>query len=426
MEHTVYGQTDVGQKRDHNEDTFVVDEELGAYIVCDGMGGHAAGEVASELASKHTLAYLQEHKDVIARFGESADANDDVVKLLRRAIERASLEVYTQARSDEGRAGMGCTLTMVLVVDNGKKGIMGHVGDSRLYMRRSGELHQLSDDHSYVAEMVRRGMLTEEQAKNSPYGNVITRAIGIQNTVQVDTLVFDLLPGDLLLLCSDGLCGYFEDEPEKLCDLINGAGTDLAPMAQTLIDAANAAGGKDNITTVLVEVAGAEDASEARTTEVNLRLDTLRYIDLFKHLNMKELVMVLDAFEKLDVEAGTVLVREGETSDGLFIVLDGECAVTRGAKEIATLNAGAHFGEMALLNQRPRSATVTASKRTNILRMNREPFNRTLKKDPVLGVKFLWTFAQVLALRLDDIHRQHEIDALRAPDTIKMRADKLD
>ncbi|MCP4502636.1 MAG: cyclic nucleotide-binding domain-containing protein [Deltaproteobacteria bacterium] len=426
MKTLAFGQTDVGRKRAHNEDTFIIDDDVGAYIVCDGMGGAAAGEVAAEMASTLTLDYLRENIDTISRFGKSPEDNDDVVNLLRQAIEKASYAVHTRAMTEEGKAGMGCTLTMVLVVQGGKRAILGHVGDSRLYMRRNDELHQLSDDHSYVAEMVRRGMLSKEQAKSSPYGNVITRAIGIQNSVQVDTLVFDLLPRDTLLLCSDGLCGYYEENPQGIYDVMSKSDS-LTAMAADLIAAANDAGGKDNVTTLLISVEGdAKDTSQERTTEVNLRLDTLRYIDLFKHLNMKEMVVVLEVFKKLDVEKGTVLIREGETTDGLFVLLDGECSVYRAGKELATIRAGSHFGEMALLNQRPRSATVTATKRTQILRMDRGPFDLTLKRNPELGVKFLWTFAQVLALRLDENHRQNELNSLRAPDTVKMTTRDID
>jgi serine/threonine protein phosphatase PrpC len=397
---TAVGCTDVGRKRGHNEDHIVVDDELGLYLVADGMGGHAGGEVASQMASAAVVRWVKENRKRITSFDDTGAARDLLLKLVEEAIQLATREVHTFARSPEGKAGMGTTLTLVLVVQN--IGVMGHVGDSRLYMRRGGRTFQLSEDHTYVNEMVRRGMTTLEAAKNGPYANVITRAVGIQPTVRADTLLFDILPGDTLLLCSDGLSRHI-DNVDELGDLLDA---DHVPsLPKRLVDIANERGGIDNISTVVLRATG-EDGDDVgdvtRTTEVNLKLDTLRHVVIFRHLDMGELCKVLSIVRAVDVEEGEVVIAEGETSDALYAILDGKMEVSRADTPIRSLVRGEHFGEMALFNDRPRSATVKAISHGRLLVMERGRFNDLVKKEPQLGVKLLWCFAQVLSLRLDD------------------------
>ena len=181
---------------------------------------------------------------------------------------------------------------MLLVV--GDKGVMGHVGDSRLYLTRNGQLHQLSEDHSYVTEMIKRGNMTREEARASPFGNVITRAVGIQESVQVDSLIMDILPGDTYLLCSDGLSSYMDD-PNEMAKYMGRE--DLEASTTKFVELANQRGGSDNITVVMVRgVPSPEEAveQEQRAQDVFHQLDVLRQISLFRHLNYKELVKVLN------------------------------------------------------------------------------------------------------------------------------------
>jgi len=404
MQIVAHGQTDVGKKRTHNEDYVLVREEPHLFIVCDGMGGHAGGEVASELAARTVLDAVMAQRDLFTRATDRPEDRERIAAVVRKAVEDASHTVFARATSEHGKAGMGTTLTMLLVV--GARGVMAHVGDSRLFMVRDGKLHQLSEDHSYVAEMVKRGMLTPERAKDGPYSNVITRAVGIQASVQVDLLPFDVLAGDTYLLCSDGLHRYFEDESE-LVRLLSNDNVETLPAQ--LIALANERGGKDNITAVVVRAerdAEHADVDDARSTEVNLRLDTLRYVSLFRHLTMKELVRVLDCFRVVRCTRKEKIIAEGEGGRSLYVLLEGELVVTRGGKDIATLHPGEHFGEMSLLNSRPRSATVRSKGDSRLLLMDQQAFEELIKVDPVLGVKFLWTFAQVLSLRLDNANEE--------------------
>jgi serine/threonine protein phosphatase PrpC len=401
-----FGQTDVGQKRDHNEDYLLMEPDLGVYVVCDGMGGHAAGEVASEHAAKTVQRVVAEQSAAVEAFKEkdTPETRERLISLVESAVQKSCSEIFQMATADSGKAGMGTTLIMMLVV--GDKGLMGHVGDSRLYMVRQGQIHQLSEDHSYCTEMIKRGKMTREQARNSPYANVITRAVGIQESVQVDTLLFDILPGDTFLLCSDGLHGYTED-PNELAEMLTVDNTEGIP--KSLIDTANQRGGKDNITALIVRgVSDADDQAleEERAKEVNLKLETLKKIPLFRYLTYQELVKVLNITYLETYEAGTQIVKEGDSGEELYIVLAGKVAVSAGGQEIVDLHPGVHFGEMALVDQSPRSATITAKEPTRLLVVQRRSFYTLIRKEPVLAVKLLWSFVQVLSRRLRETNEQ--------------------
>lgn len=401
------GKTDVGQKRDHNEDMILVDPSLNLYMVCDGMGGHAAGEVASQHAVRTVQRVLRDQRSVFDDFGKRGDVGDvreRVVQLLESAVNQACSEIYGMATADSGKAGMGTTLVLMMVANG--KGMMAHVGDSRIYMVRQGQIHQLTEDHSYTSEMVKRGKMSREQARLSPYANVITRAVGIQKSVQVDTLVFDIIPGDTFLLCSDGLHSYTED-PNELAELLAEAEFEKIPVK--LVEQANARGGKDNISAVVLRAIGdPEDKAleEQRATEVNLKLDTLKKIPLFRYLTYQELVKVLNITAVEQHDSGTTIIKEGDSGEELYVILAGRAVVSRQGKEIVELNPGLHFGEMALVDQSPRSATVTAREATRVLVLQRRGFYTLIRKEPVLAVKLLWSFVQVLSRRLRETNEQ--------------------
>ena len=225
--------TDVGRIRSNNEDTVAADPDKGIFIVCDGMGGAAAGEVASRRAAEDSLAALQ-----------SDPLN------LERAIQLANSNVLSIARQNPGRSGMGTTL--VALVISGDQARVGHVGDSRCYRLRAGVLEQITEDHSFVAEQVRRGLLTADEAARSSMRNVITRAVGTSEHVQVDTVEWPIVEGDIYLLATDGLTREVPD-PE-IANVLSTSG-DPARSCEMLISAANSAGGRDNISCIVVRVA---------------------------------------------------------------------------------------------------------------------------------------------------------------------------
>jgi CRP-like cAMP-binding protein len=294
---------------------------------------------------------------------------------------------------------MGTTCVVLLTV--GDKGFLANVGDSRLYLARDAKLYQLSTDHNFLNEAVAQGMLSAEQAAVSPHAHVLTRAVGTQPSVCPDLLVFDILPGDTFLLCSDGLYEYTQD-PEELYSML--AVGSLKDIPGHLIRRALEGGGHDNITAVVVR-AKAEDArAHARRDSIVRGLEAMGDIELFRELTMAELVKVYSLLTETQVETGTAIIREGDPSGHLFVITDGSVTVERERAKVASLGAGAHFGEMALLNQKPRSATVTAERPTTLLQLARSDFHDLMQHEPGIATKFLWKFAQTLSLRLDDAY----------------------
>ncbi|HOU89765.1 MAG TPA: protein phosphatase 2C domain-containing protein [Polyangiaceae bacterium] len=245
---TSTGGTDIGLRRKHNEDAFLADDDLGLWVVADGMGGHAAGEVASQEAIDTVYGMVSRGKRTLSldrTFSE--DKARAAQRLLEGAVQAATYMVFAMAELDANKAGMGTTISAMMGV--GDFCVTAQVGDSRIYRIRSGCVTQLTEDHTLIAWQLKQGLITEEEARRSKHRNVITRAVGNRDYVQVDTALLELEPGDQYLLCSDGLHGYLRSE--EIPTLIEGGG---AAAVQRFIDLANQRGGKDNITAVLVEV----------------------------------------------------------------------------------------------------------------------------------------------------------------------------
>lgn len=390
-----FGQTDVGRKRQHNEDSMLVDSGLGLYIVADGMGGHAAGEVASAKAAEVVKQVVAANHNVLKELGRDPNQQSRIsaAAMIESAIQRACAEIYKIASADSTKRGMGTTFVCLAVAGN--RGVIGHVGDSRVYLVRQGQCHRLTEDHTLVAAQLKAGTITREQAATSQYRNVITRAVGIQESVQVDTLLVDLVPGDVFLLCSDGLHGYLQDEEvAPLAAAVSGR-----ELPNRLVALANERGGKDNITAVVVTVQGdgtvAQEAAEAQS-----RMEALRKIPLFRHLTYKEQTAVLSIATTRTFPAGREIVTEGQPGEELFIVIRGRVTIEKNGVEIAELRSGGHFGEMGLIDNAPRSATVRATEPTRVMVVARADLMNLMKRESILAVKMLWSFVQVLSDRL--------------------------
>jgi len=242
------GLTDVGLVRASNEDSFGYDERLGIFVVCDGMGGHAAGEVASRIAVDTVLGYFREHEPAVR---EDAYLNDAPLgaRLLAEAVKQANDAILEYAVAHKNTSGMGTTLVAARFAEDTVS--IANVGDSRIYLLRDGQLLQLTEDHSLVMEQVRRGMLTLEEAKRSSVQNIITRALGTDESTLPDLGEFPAQNGDLLLLATDGVLRHVEDD--EIRDILLQVPS-LKAACATLIEAANQGGGDDNSTCVLVRM----------------------------------------------------------------------------------------------------------------------------------------------------------------------------
>jgi protein phosphatase len=245
-----FGRTDVGRHRKGNEDAFFHDDTLRLYVVADGMGGHAAGEVASSEAVDTIHGMVRRG---LVSLGEPIDEPltepraRAACRLLEGSIQAATYLLFAIAELDPSKSGMGTTISAALAL--GDSIVTAQVGDSRIYHVRNNEARQATEDHTLIAWQVKQGLISEAEAATSPNRNVITRAVGNRDYVEVDTSVFSVEPGDRLLLCSDGLHGYLA--LTEIPELVARGGQSAV---DALIDVANSRGGKDNITALLVEL----------------------------------------------------------------------------------------------------------------------------------------------------------------------------
>ena len=242
---TSAGRTDVGVIRSGNEDNYLMVPDRGVYIVADGMGGHAAGEVASEMAVR-----------IIAReLGDLSSVSDSTAaERVRTSIMQANSAIFERTLSEQDKRGMGTTATAMVLL--GGNYLIGQVGDSRAYVLRDGALTQVTKDHSYVQEQVDAGYLSPEEARTHPYSNVITRCVGANVDVAPDVYSGALRPGDVYLLASDGLTGMIEDEDLHRMML---RAVDPQQLADELVDEANRRGGLDNVTVIVIRIDAASD-----------------------------------------------------------------------------------------------------------------------------------------------------------------------
>lgn len=245
--------TDSGMVRSHNEDSIAADAEIGLAVLADGMGGYNAGEVASGIAvamltteMKQALEVQEPHK-VDGATGESW-----AVKLVRENSVKANAAIFQTAKSQPQYAGMGTTLVVALFFDN--RMAVGHIGDSRLYRLRKDGFEQVTRDHSLLQEQIDSGMITKEQARFSQNKNLVTRAVGIDPEVETEIHVYDVEPGDIYLLCSDGLSDMVTDE--DIHSTLGALQSNLPLAATQLVQLANDNGGRDNISVILVRVLG--------------------------------------------------------------------------------------------------------------------------------------------------------------------------
>jgi len=245
----VAGKTDVGCVRANNEDNFGFDSRYGIFVVCDGMGGQAAGEVASKMGVDILLDYFRRETPAAPGAPSSGAANASGATSLANAIQLANRTIFEAGQQQNGNGGMGSTIVAALV--RGNSLAIAHVGDSRIYMIRQGNIQQLTQDHSLVMEQVRRGYITLEQAQKSEMQNIILRALGSEEAVEADVEDLVALPGDLLLMTSDGLTRHVNDD-EILATVQRNL--ELERACNELVETAKQRGGDDNITCLLVRI----------------------------------------------------------------------------------------------------------------------------------------------------------------------------
>jgi len=246
-----YGLTDVGKKRSHNEDAYLVDDEYRVYVVADGMGGHAGGEVASSLAVKTIFEDVKRRRAALVEEERQTPPNEHpAMRLLQEAVKHACSTIYHIGQHEPELHGMGTTVTGITFVDD--YAFLAHVGDSRAYLIRGDKIEQLSVDHTWVHEQVRAGLIDEAQAKKSPLRHYIARSVGFEADVDVDARVIEVREGDIYVLASDGLTNLISQE--EIVKVVHDGF--LREASRRLVQLANQRGGDDNITVIVLYVNG--------------------------------------------------------------------------------------------------------------------------------------------------------------------------
>lgn len=390
--------TDQGP-RSHNEDSYLVDSPLSLFIVADGMGGRGAGEVASQLTCEVIAGSLRDEASKFAAYAKDGGPRlrEELLHILQTAVNLACAKVFERSQQQSRQGGMGSTLSLLVIA--GQRGFIAHVGDSRIYLLRDDNLHQLTEDHTIIEELRRQSGLSLEEIEKSPMGrfkNSVTRSIGTRESVHVDTFDFEVAPGDCFLLCTDGIPPFLQHQ--QLPELYSKS---LATMPDTIIQMAKRAAAADNLTVIAVRLdSDRPPAVEERALDLANRIDALKRIPLFRLLAYKEIIHFLNVMLVQRYEAGDIIVRENSDGDALFVLLSGKVRVTKANKFITQLEPGAHFGEMALIGRNKRTATVLSEEPSRFLALSRADFNEILRQYPLLASKLLWSLVETLAERL--------------------------
>jgi serine/threonine protein phosphatase PrpC len=397
MRLSAFGGTHPGMVRDHNEDAMLVDDLNGVFAVADGMGGMNAGEVASAMVVEEIARQAGTLVRSVRDRSEGADGGRRwALHHLPQVIEQANRLVHQRGQREQGMRGMGTTVVMMVPV--GDEAYICHVGDSRVYLWRGGELFQVTEDHSLVNHLLRQGRLSPEEALDHPQKNLITRCVGFQPRVEVDSLYLDLQPGDRFLLCSDGLTDMLDDA--QLADLMRSHGGQA--LVDAAIEAANLAGGRDNITALVLEVEPDVAAHPARLGALE-RVEFLQDIFLFAQLNEQECFKVNRVLYEERYPARKRILAKGSRGDDFYIVVSGQVGVWDERTHLTSIGPGGHFGEFALLEDQPRSADVWAQSDCTLLLIKRADYLDLVGSDPVLGVKVYQAFLKHLADRVRDL-----------------------
>lgn len=399
--------TDTGRVRDHNEDNFLVDKNLQLFVVCDGMGGHAAGEVASAVCVRTVREVVAAETGLLATLRDNPDdeiATENLKAVLRRAVKTGNNRIFTMAQEDPSRKGMGTTCTALVLAGN--RGFVGHVGDSRMYRLRDGTVEQITDDHSLLNEMIRQGQVapgtTEEEFQHR---NAVTRAVGVRESVDVDAFSFEIRAGDRLLMCSDGLSEYLGETVDFNAMISQG---DPKEVTTGCITFANESGGKDNITVVVVdcERQPAEQPEPAAGLDDEHVAKLVRQTPYFHYLNASEVEQILDLTRRVDVDAHEAVVDAQQDNDSLYLLVSGSVALSLDDEPVSVLQSGDHFGEMALIDAQDEHDTnlvAIAKESSTLLSLQRDRFVGLFQQAPQLALKLLWNFAQVFADRLQGV-----------------------
>ena len=397
-----WARSETGRVRRSNQDSYLVDERRGLFVVADGMGGKERGGEASAMAVDEMRGDARQLSRRVREADPKGDVGhrEEVLDLLAERLQQINRRVF-----DAGGGEMGTTCEAILLGRD--TAFVAHVGDSRVYLIRDGGVHQLTDDHTYAEKLrrARREKGLEEGSGLERYEHVLSRSIGSKPHVEIDTLFLDLQPGDLFVACSDGVSGVLgEREMLRLAEE-----RPRERLADALVDGALEEGSRDNLTALVVGVGGEVERGfgDAEPVETIREVSFLQQVELFEGLRSRELLKLMRIVSRRRYGDGECIIEQGARDDRMYMVLQGEVALEREGREIARLSAGEHFGEMALFDALERTADARAVGEVVTLVLPGEKLRRLAEsEDPRLGNRVLMTLLSHTAQRLRDTTTQ--------------------
>lgn len=401
--------SDVGNVRERNEDSYLVDEDNGLFVVADGMGGGIGGDVASQIL----VETLEADAGSIARAARSrnpanvAEDREHLLKLLTSSFLEANREIF-----NTGEGEMGTTGEAVFLTD--RAALIAHVGDSRTYLIREGTVQRLTSDHNFEepADASDSGRADDvSEGSHDDYGHILTRTIGGKPHVRVDTIYITLQPGDRLLLCTDGLSNHIERS--QISALAEVDGPDK--FVDGLVQRVRASGGLDDSTAVAVDLPESEafDSEEPDSIDTSKKVQILRQLALFDGVDDRTILQLLRHVFTVDFEEGEQIIEQGAEERSMYVLVSGTAEVRREGERLAEISPGNHVGEMALVDEGPRSAEVIAIEPVTALVISPDEFDEMIRRIPAVGNRIL---SNLLKKCTERLRRTNEVLLIDEPD----------
>jgi serine/threonine protein phosphatase PrpC len=394
MKYVSSSSTSKGLSYSQNEDHFLVKEGIGLHVVCDGSGEEDRGAMASRMATDFLDQVFSVNKKLISEYehNPSDELKLKIMTLIDQAVHKVSNQIKNTISKDFSRRQMGTTLSMVLVI--GKSAFLAHVGDSRVYLLRATKFHQLTEDH--VAKQ-RSSQLASSLEIQGIKGSSLTRLLGMTDVLKVDLLFFEIMPGDFLLLFTDGVSDNFDKI--NIQTIIKT--TPETELAKTILKAILKLNLKDNATAI--SICFEQDIEKEKTVDTmspQYKILALQQIPLFSELDYKEITKLVDLMDFKRIQSNNNAVVENENGSELYIILSGTANVLVNNVIVTQLEPGNYFGEMSLIDDEPRSATVTATTDLEVLTLDKKTLSKLVLAEPKMSIKILWRFSQTLTARV--------------------------
>lgn len=393
--------TDPGNVRENNEDSFLIDVEHKVFVVADGVGGGDDGELASSMLCEGMAAAAAKLSELAAKSDPINDREhrEIVFKSFLDTIQLINADVYEQGHAKNTIRPMATTCEAILIA--GPSAFIAHVGDSRIYLFRENEIFRITEDHTFAEELAARDIQNEDMLER--YKHVLSRSIGGRPNVEIDAVFIDLQPGDRIFMCSDGVTDYIPGT--ELGEL--GAEKSEQDLLQAVVDIAKDRGGKDNITAVLVELTeGMRD-----TIRDVPRFDTMRQVDLlgnvalFKGLDVRQLLKMMRIIGQIGHLEGDEVISQGSKFDACFVVANGCVELQVDGVTVKTVNAGQHFGELALVSDDEAPYTAICTEDTRLLVVQDSRFREIVTRDTEIGTVLLWNLLKSSAREIARISK---------------------